>query len=104
AEMATGEGKSLVAALPSYLRALVGKGVHIITTNEYLAQRDYEKIGEIHRFLGLTVGLNLPGMSIEQKQKAYNADITYGIGSEFGFDYLRDHMVTETANIVQRPF
>lgn len=103
AEMPTGEGKTLVASLPSYIRALEGKGVHVITVNEYLAQRDYEQIGLIHRFLGLTVGINLPAMQAPQKQAAYQADITYGIGTEFGFDYLRDNMVTSTAQKVQRP-
>lgn len=92
-EMATGEGKTLVASLPSYLRGLEGNGVHIITVNEYLAKRDSELIGQVHEFLGLTVGLNVPQLAPAEKQKAYEADITYGIGSEFGFDYLRDNMV-----------
>jgi preprotein translocase subunit SecA len=104
AEMATGEGKTLVASLPSYLRALEGKGVHVITANEYLAKRDRELIGKIHEFLGLTVGLNLPMMEPAEKKKAYQADITYGIGSEFGFDYLRDNMVYDVSQRVQRPF
>ncbi|MBA2874562.1 accessory Sec system translocase SecA2 [Thermaerobacillus caldiproteolyticus] len=104
AEMPTGEGKTLVASLPSYLRALEGKGVHVITVNEYLAKRDRELIGKIHEFLGLTVGLNLPMMETEEKKKAYQADITYGIGSEFGFDYLRDNMVYDVSQRVQRPF
>ncbi|AEH46336.1 accessory Sec system translocase SecA2 [Parageobacillus thermoglucosidasius] len=104
AEMATGEGKTLVASLPSYLRALEGKGVHVITVNEYLARRDRELIGQIHEFLGLTVGLNLPMMETEEKKAAYQADITYGIGSEFGFDYLRDNMVYDISQRVQRPF
>jgi preprotein translocase subunit SecA len=104
AEMATGEGKTLVASLPSYLRALEGKGVHVITVNEYLAKRDRELIGQIHEFLGLTVGLNLPMMETEEKKAAYQADITYGIGSEFGFDYLRDNMVYDVSQRVQRPF
>ncbi|WMT19866.1 accessory Sec system translocase SecA2 [Parageobacillus toebii] len=104
AEMATGEGKTLVASLPSYLRALEGKGVHVITVNEYLARRDRELIGQIHEFLGLTVGLNLPMMETEEKKAAYQADITYGIGSEFGFDYLRDNMVYDVSQRVQRPF
>lgn len=104
AEMATGEGKTLVASAPSYLRALEGKGVHVITVNDYLARRDRELIGKIHEFLGLTVGLNLPHMSPEEKQAAYQADITYGVGTEFGFDYLRDHMVYSVADRVQRPF
>lgn len=104
AEMPTGEGKTLVASLPSYVRALEGKGVHIITVNEYLAQRDYKQIGLIHQFLGLTVGINLPGMQTQQKQEAYKADITYGVGTEFGFDYLRDNMVANTLQKVQRPY
>ncbi|NNU92444.1 accessory Sec system translocase SecA2 [Geobacillus sp. NFOSA3] len=104
AEMPTGEGKTLVASLPSYLRALEGKGVHVITVNEYLARRDRELIGQIHEFLGLTVGLNLPMMETEEKKEAYQADITYGIGSEFGFDYLRDNMVYDVSQRVQRPF
>lgn len=104
AEMPTGEGKTLVASLPSYLRALEGKGVHVITVNEYLARRDRELIGQIHEFLGLTVGLNLPMMETAEKKKAYEADITYGIGSEFGFDYLRDNMVYDVSQRVQRPF
>lgn len=104
AEMATGEGKTLVASLPSYLRALEGKGVHVITVNDYLAKRDRNLIGQIHEFLGLTVGLNLPLMSPQEKKRAYEADITYGIGTEFGFDYLRDHMVYDAAEKVQRPY
>ncbi|KXH84113.1 accessory Sec system translocase SecA2 [Sporosarcina sp. HYO08] len=104
AEMPTGEGKTLVASLPSYVRALEGKGVHVITVNDYLAKRDYEQIGQIHRFLGLTVGLNLPMMFGPEKQEAYNADITYGVGTEFGFDYLRDNMSQQMAHKVQRPY
>ncbi|WP_203363307.1 accessory Sec system translocase SecA2 [Bacillus sp. REN10] len=104
AEMPTGEGKTLVASLPSYLRALEGKGVHVITVNEYLAQRDCETIGPVHEFLGLTVGLNLPMMEPDQKQAAYRADITYGVGTEFGFDYLRDNMVWHPTQRVQRPY
>ncbi|QIZ65917.1 accessory Sec system translocase SecA2 [Geobacillus subterraneus] len=104
AEMATGEGKTLVASLPSYLRALEGKGVHVITVNDYLAKRDRNLIGQIHEFLGLTVGLNLPLMSPQEKKRAYQADITYGIGTEFGFDYLRDHMVYDASDKVQRPY
>ncbi|MEH6940260.1 accessory Sec system translocase SecA2 [Bacillus sp. JJ722] len=103
-EMATGEGKTLVASLPSYVRALEGKGVHVITVNEYLANRDCEIIGQIHEFLGLTVGLNLPQMQTPDKQAAYNADITYGVGTEFGFDYLRDNMVVDPKEKVQRPY
>lgn len=104
AEMATGEGKTLVASLPSYLRALEGKGVHVITVNDYLAKRDRNQIGKIHEFLGLTVGLNLPMMTPAEKQQAYQADITYGIGTEFGFDYLRDNMVADISQKVQRPY
>lgn len=104
AEMPTGEGKTLVASLPSYVRALEGKGVHVITVNDYLAKRDYEQIGQIHRFLGLTVGLNIPMMQGPAKQAAYNADITYGVGTEFGFDYLRDNMAQQVAQKVQRPY
>ena len=103
-EMPTGEGKTLVASLPSYVRALEGKGVHVITVNEYLAQRDYDQIGQIHRFLGLTVGINLPMMQPEAKQQAYAADITYGVGTEFGFDYLRDNMAGDNSQKVQRPY
>ena len=104
AEMATGEGKTLVASLPSYVRALEGKGVHVITVNDYLARRDREIIGQIHEFLGLTVGLNLPMMQAEEKKAAYQADITYGVGTEFGFDYLRDNMVSRATDKVQRPY
>ncbi|RSK28682.1 accessory Sec system translocase SecA2 [Bacillus sp. HMF5848] len=104
AEMATGEGKTLVASLPSYLRALEGKGVHVITVNEYLARRDRDLIGKIHQFLGLTVGLNLPMMMPQQKQMAYKADITYGVGNEFGFDYLRDKMAYDPSQRIQRPY
>jgi preprotein translocase subunit SecA len=104
AEMPTGEGKTLVASLPSYLRALEGKGVHVITVNEYLARRDREQIGQIHEFLGLTVGLNLPLMEGEPKKQAYLADITYGVGTEFGFDHLRDNMVYALDQRVQRPY
>lgn len=104
AEMPTGEGKTLVASLPSYVRALEGKGVHVITVNDYLAKRDYELVGQIHRFLGLTVGLNVPMMEQDEKKLAYNADITYGVGTEFGFDYLRDNMAHSLADKVQRPY
>ena len=104
AEMPTGEGKTLVASLSSYTRALEGKGVHIITVNEYLAQRDFDQIGQIHRFLGLTVGLNLPFMTTREKQASYQADITYGVGTEFGFDYLRDNMALANSDKVQRPY
>lgn len=104
AEMATGEGKTLVGSLPAYLRALEGKGVHIITVNDYLAKRDSDLIGKIHKFLGLTVGLNVPMMEPDQKKAAYMADITYGIGTEFGFDFLRDNMVQDVSQRVQRPY
>jgi len=102
AEMRTGEGKTLVATLPSYLNALSGKGVHVITVNDYLAKRDAEWMGRIHAFLGLTVGINLSQMNHEEKQQAYAADITYGTNNEYGFDYLRDNMVFEPGERVQR--
>ncbi|MGH8672450.1 MAG: DEAD/DEAH box helicase, partial [Burkholderiales bacterium] len=102
AEMRTGEGKTLVATLAAYLNALQGRGVHVITVNDYLARRDSEWMGRIYRFLGLTVGVNLSQMPHDQKQQAYAADITYGTNNEFGFDYLRDNMVFETADRVQR--
>ena len=92
AEMRTGEGKTLVATLPAYLNALAGKGVHIITVNDYLAKRDSEWMGKVYRFLGLTVGLVIHGVKGEEKKAAYRADITYGTNNEFGFDYLRDNM------------
>ncbi|WP_096202405.1 accessory Sec system translocase SecA2 [Bacillus sp. FJAT-45350] len=104
AEMSTGEGKTLVASLPSYLRALEGKGVHVITVNEYLAQRDRELVGQVLEFLGLTVGLNVPMITPDEKQAAYKADITYGVGNEFGFDFLRDNMVYDKQQRVQRPY
>ncbi len=103
AEMRTGEGKTLVATLPAYLNALAGKGVHIVTVNDYLAQRDADWMGRIYRFLGLTVGVNLSQMAHDQKQAAYAADITYGTNNEFGFDYLRDNMVFAPSERVQRP-
>jgi preprotein translocase subunit SecA len=103
AEMRTGEGKTLVATLPAYLNALSGKGVHIVTVNDYLAQRDADWMGRIYRFLGLTVGVNLSQMPHDQKQAAYAADITYGTNNEFGFDYLRDNMVFAPGERVQRP-
>ncbi|WP_018130329.1 preprotein translocase subunit SecA [Effusibacillus pohliae] len=103
AEMATGEGKTLVATLPSYLNALIGKGVHVVTVNDYLARRDAEEMGKVHRFLGLTVGLNIHGMDPHEKQQAYACDITYGTNNEFGFDYLRDNMVMSLDQMVQRP-
>ena len=102
AEMRTGEGKTLVATLPAYLNALSGKGVHVVTVNDYLAQRDADWMGRIYRFLGLTVGVNLSQMSHPDKQVAYAADITYGTNNEFGFDYLRDNMVFATSERVQR--
>ncbi len=102
AEMRTGEGKTLVATLPAYLNALTGKGVHIITVNDYLASRDAAWMGRLHRFLGLTVGVNLSQMPHDQKQAAYGADITYGTNNEFGFDYLRDNMVYTPGERVQR--
>ncbi|WP_409302949.1 accessory Sec system translocase SecA2 [Peribacillus sp. SCS-155] len=102
AQMNTGEGKTLVATLPSYLRALEGKGVHVITANEYLARRDKEQMGQIHEFLGLKVGLNISQMQPSEKKDAYEADITYGTGTEFGFDYLRDNMVYKSEDKVQR--
>ncbi|MHB1675988.1 MAG: preprotein translocase subunit SecA [Sulfuriferula sp.] len=102
AEMRTGEGKTLMATLPSYLNALSGKGVHIVTVNDYLASRDAAQMGRIHAFLGLTVGVNLAQMMHDEKQAAYAADITYGTNNEFGFDYLRDNMVYQTHEKVQR--
>ena len=102
AEMKTGEGKTLVATLPAYLNALGGKGVHIVTVNEYLARRDSEWMGNLYRWMGLSVGLVVSGMSPEEKRAAYNADITYGTNNEFGFDYLRDNMVVYKRNCVQR--
>ncbi|MEO8738257.1 MAG: preprotein translocase subunit SecA [Casimicrobiaceae bacterium] len=102
AEMRTGEGKTLVATLPAYLNALTGKGVHIVTVNDYLAKRDADWMGRIYRFLGLTVGVNLAQMSHDEKQAAYGADITYGTNNEFGFDYLRDNMVFQDRERVQR--
>ncbi len=102
AEMRTGEGKTLVATLPSYLNALTGKGVHVVTVNDYLARRDAEWMGRIHRFLGLTVGVVVPQMDSAEKQAAYQADITYGTNNEFGFDYLRDNMATQVAERFQR--
>jgi preprotein translocase subunit SecA len=102
AEMRTGEGKTLVATLPAYLNALAGKGVHVVTVNDYLAQRDADWMGRIYRFLGLTVGVNLSQMVHADKQVAYAADITYGTNNEFGFDYLRDNMVFAPSERVQR--
>src|SRR5664280_1374666 len=102
AEMRTGEGKTLMATLAVYLNSLTGKGVHLVTVNDYLARRDAEWMGRLYSFLGLTVGVNLPQMSREQKQAAYAADITYGTNNEFGFDYLRDNMVQDTRDRVAR--
>jgi preprotein translocase subunit SecA len=104
AEMKTGEGKTLVSTLPAYLNALEGKGVHIITVNDYLARRDAEWMGQVHRFLGLSVGLIQQGMSPAERRENYACDITYGTNSELGFDYLRDNMATSMADVVQRPF
>src|SRR5881628_916739 len=102
AEMRTGEGKTLVATLPVYLNALAGRGVHLVTVNDYLAQRDADWMGRIYRFLGLTVGVNLSQMNHADKQAAYAADVTYGTNNEFGFDYLRDNMVFQASERVQR--
>jgi preprotein translocase subunit SecA len=102
AEMRTGEGKTLMATLPVYLNALTGQGVHVVTVNDYLARRDAEWMGRLYSFLGLTVRVNLPQIPREEKQAAYAADVTYGTNNEFGFDYLRDNMVYETAERVQR--
>ena len=104
AEMKTGEGKTLVATLPCYLNALEGKGVHVVTVNDYLAKRDSEWMGRIYKFLGLTVGVIVHDLNDFQRQEAYNADITYGTNNEFGFDYLRDNMKFRMENCVQRPF
>ena len=101
-EMRTGEGKTLTATLPVYLNALSGKGVHVVTVNDYLANRDAQWMGRLYNFLGLTVGINLPNMPREQKQEAYGADITYGTSNEYGFDYLRDNMVYEAQDRVQQ--
>ncbi len=102
AEMRTGEGKTLVATLPSYLNALTGRGVHIVTVNDYLARRDSEMMGRIHQFLGLSVGLIVHGLNYTQRHDGYTADITYGTNNEFGFDYLRDNMVSRPDGLVQR--
>ena len=102
AEMKTGEGKTLVATLPSYLNALEGKGVHVVTVNDYLAKRDADEMGQVHRFLGLTVGVVLNDMKPEERREAYNCDITYVTNNELGFDYLRDNMVIYKEQLVQR--
>lgn len=103
AEMSTGEGKTLVATAPVYLNALEGKGVHVITVNDYLAKRDSEWMGQVYKFLGLSVGLIVHDLDFEQRKIAYNSDVTYGTNNEFGFDYLRDNMVTRLDEMVQRP-
>ena len=102
AEMRTGEGKTLVATLPSYLNALTGKSVHVVTVNDYLAKRDAEWMGKVHKFMGLTVGVIVPGMDDDEKREAYKADIVYGTNNEFGFDYLRDNLKTDLSKMVQR--
>ena len=103
AQMQTGEGKTLVVTLPAYVFGAHGKGTHIITANEYLATRDFQQMKPLFEFLGLTVGLNISGLEADEKQEAYNCDITYGTGTEFGFDYLRDHMIQGSDQLVQRP-
>ncbi|HWE76507.1 MAG TPA: DEAD/DEAH box helicase, partial [Stellaceae bacterium] len=104
AEMKTGEGKTLVGTLPVYLNALSGKGVHVITVNDYLAKRDSEWMGQIYRFLGLTVGCIVHGLDDVQRHDQYASDVTYGTNNEFGFDYLRDNMKFRLEEMVQRPF
>ena len=104
AEMKTGEGKTLVATLPSYLNALTGRGVHVVTVNDYLARRDAEWMGQVHRFLGLTVGLIQQDMRPDERRKNYSCDITYATNSELGFDYLRDNMASDITEVVQREF
>src|SRR5262245_4553327 len=101
-EMKTGEGKTLVATLPVYLNALEGKGVHVVTVNDYLARRDSEWMGKIYRFLGLSVGVIVHGLNDQERQEAYGADVTYGTNNEYGFDYLRDNMKFDLAQCVQR--
>ena len=102
AEMRTGEGKTLVSTLPAYLNALTGKSVHIVTVNDYLAKRDAEWMGKVHKFMGLTVGVVVPGMEDDEKRAAYQCDIVYGTNNEFGFDYLRDNLKTDLKKMVQR--
>ena len=102
AEMKTGEGKTLVSTMPAYLNALKGEGVHIVTVNDYLARRDSEWMGKVHRFLGLTVGLIVHDLDSDERKQAYACDITYGTNNELGFDYLRDNMVIRRENLVQR--
>ena len=104
AEMKTGEGKTLVATLAVYLNALEGKGVHVVTVNDYLARRDADWMGQIYRFLGMGVGVIVPNLTDEERREAYGADITYGTNNELGFDYLRDNMKYSRAQMVQRPF
>ncbi|MFZ0408682.1 MAG: DEAD/DEAH box helicase, partial [Cyanobium sp.] len=104
AEMKTGEGKTLVATLPAYLNALSGRGVHVVTVNDYLARRDAEWMGQIHRFLGLSVGLIQQDMAPAERRRNYGCDITYATNSELGFDYLRDNMANDIADVVQRDF
>jgi preprotein translocase subunit SecA len=104
AEMRTGEGKTLVATLATYLNAIEGKGVHVVTVNDYLARRDAEWMGQLHRFLGLTVGVIVPNLNEFERRDAYNSDITYGTNNEFGFDYLRDNMKHDRNQMVHRPF
>src|SRR4249919_2260596 len=102
AEMRTGEGKTLVATLATYLNALPGKGVHVVTVNDYLAKRDAEWMGQIYRFLGMSVGVIVPNLTDQERRDAYGSDITYGTNNEFGFDYLRDNMKYSRAQMVQR--
>ncbi|TIQ63010.1 MAG: preprotein translocase subunit SecA, partial [Mesorhizobium sp.] len=102
AEMRTGEGKTLVATLPVYLNALAGKGVHVVTVNDYLAKRDAEWMGRVYKFLGLTVGIIVHGLSDDERREAYAADVTYATNNELGFDYLRDNMKYERSQMVQR--
>ncbi|MBU2468546.1 MAG: DEAD/DEAH box helicase, partial [Proteobacteria bacterium] len=104
AEMKTGEGKTLAATLPVYLNALTGRGVHVVTVNDYLAKRDANWMGKIYRFLGLGVGCIIHGLDDDERQQAYAADVTYGTNNEFGFDYLRDNMKFELAELVQREY
>src|SRR5699024_2034644 len=101
AEMKTGEGKTLSSTMPAYLNAITGEGVHIITVNEYLAERDATEMGQLFEFLGLTVGLNVSGLTKDEKREAYECDITYGTNNELGFDYLRDNMVLYKEQMVQ---
>ena len=102
AEMKTGEGKTLVATMPAYLNALSGKGVHVVTVNEYLAQRDADEMGRVYSFLGMTTGVVLASMTVPDKQKMYACDITYGTNTEFGFDYLRDNIAKSRSQLMQR--